>query len=82
MTWTLERVCDEREDHTADNVVAIPMKFKIEWESPYDDALYVVNVMDSNGQLNDFPMTVDEKEVSPFELPVMKINMHTSNDAL
>jgi hypothetical protein len=38
-------------------------KFKIEWESPYEDALYIVNVMDSAGQLADFPMTVNEKEV-------------------
>ena len=38
-------------------------KFKIEWESPYEDAMYIVNVMDSNGQLTDFPMTVNQKEV-------------------
>lgn len=77
-TFTVKAIVDNVESKPKSVKVTLPLpekptsvqigditdsKFKIEWESPYDDALYVVNVMDSNGQLNDFPMTVDEKEV-------------------
>ena len=86
-TFTVKAIVDNVESKPKSVKVTLPLpekptsvqigditdsKFKIEWESPYDDALYVVNVMDSNGQLNDFPMTVDEKEVScPVEFPVV-----------
>lgn len=36
----------------------------ISWESPHDDAQYIVNVMDTAGSLADFPLTVDDKEVT------------------
>ena len=37
---------------------------QVTWETPHADALHVVNVMDSNGQLPDFPQTVSGQEVS------------------
>ena len=36
----------------------------ISWESPHDDAQYIVNIMDTAGALPDFPITVDDKELT------------------
>ena len=36
----------------------------ISWESPHDDAQFIVNVMDTAGSIADFPLTVDDKEVT------------------
>ena len=36
----------------------------ISWESPHDDAHYIVNIMDTAGALPDFPLTVANKEVT------------------
>ena len=38
--------------------------FEITWESPYDEALYVVNVFGPDGQLDQFPQTTSDKEVT------------------
>lgn len=38
--------------------------FEITWESPYDDALYVVNVFGPDGNLDEFPQTTHDKTVT------------------
>lgn len=38
--------------------------FDISWESPYEEALYVVNVFGPDGQLDTFPQTTSDKEVT------------------
>ena len=38
--------------------------FDLTWESPYEEALYVVNVFGPDGQLDQFPKTTSDKSVT------------------